>query len=109
MATIKFRRTAKRGSITVDMEINGGPAMPFETINLLSNIFPGLEVIHGGLGLSQINLRCQGHHKCFAFGSVISLREDSFRELECELNRRLRLIREWVREIPVVEEFTIEI
>ena len=109
MATLKVRRTTKRGSVLVDIEVNGCQAYPYDSAVILSNLFPGVELIHGGLLLAIMNLKCQGQTKCFSFDRAIDFRTEPFVQLETSLKARLHQVRNWVREIPVVEEFTIEI
>lgn len=109
MGTLTIRRTTKYGGSTLDCEVNGVRTEVFQSDVTLPNLFPGLEVIHGGLFLCVLNVKLMGHHKCFAFDRQMQPQTEDFRQVERDLRARLHQIKNWVKSIPVVEEFTIEI
>jgi hypothetical protein len=109
MASIIMRRITKNSNVQVFVTINGKSLLT-PSHDMLSHIFPGVEVIHGGLFLATVNLRLEGHHKCFAFeGGAFDPHVGVWDDVKRSVKNRLLQIREWVRTVPVMEEFTIEI
>lgn len=113
MPKLTIRRTSKHGSRMLDAWVDGVRQVGFDSQEILPALFPGLEVINGGIMLAMVNLRLTSngasHYKCFSFGRELKCRSEPFSEIEKEVRSRLRELTNWIASIPVVEEFTIEI
>lgn len=120
MPKLTIRRTIKNSDVRLDAWVNGIRQVGFDSATILPELFPLVQVMNGGIMLTQLNLRmaCNGscHYKSFMFGHEIKSKSDPFPEVQTELMERIGQVAAWVKEvsawaksIPVVEEFTIEI